>query len=184
MLKKLDYIYEGEDFKIINPNKNLQVELMEKMQEYTNEEGNLDIDDGNFKLYLLQTLVESENDEYQFISLTKEDIEDIEKNPSLEYEGILYFIGSVISDIIITTYRTKIIEIKQAHIQLLQSQLINMIDGLNGDMNMVVQTDKRIKDEKRVSELRKEKGLDKLEQKANSVLEVKKENKIKKLFSK
>lgn len=178
MLKNEEFMYEGENYKVINPRKGLREEIVEKIEQFTDEEGNLNIDDANFKLYLLQLLVVSEDEDYNFLTKSLEDVEEIEKDPSFEYEQILYFIGSILSDLIIMTYRAKILELKQAHIQVLQNQTSEMIENITGDLNLMVRTDKRINDEKRINEIRAEQGFDKLDE------PVGKTSKIKNIFKK
>lgn len=178
MLKNEEFMYEGENYKVINPNKGLKEEINEKIEAFTDEEGNLNVDDASFKLYLLQVLVLSEDEDYNFLIKSIEDIEEIEKDPSFEYEQILYFVGSIISDLIILTYRAKILELKQAHIQLLQNQTSEMIENITSDLNLMVRTDKRINDEKRVNEIRAKQGFDKVEQPVGKI------SKIKNIFKK
>ena len=91
MLKRQKYIYECNEFRILNPDKGLREEIRGQMGIYLNDDGDLDLEDANFKLFLLQTLVESDDENYQFLGMTTEDIEEIEKDPSFEYETILYF---------------------------------------------------------------------------------------------
>lgn len=153
MLKNTEFLYEGENFKIINPNRGLKVELNEKIQEYTDKDGNLDLENEDLKLYLLQTLISSDEDDFQFIDKTIEDIRDIEENPSIEYEGILYFIGSIVSDLIISNYRTKILELKQIQIDLLKHETLNVLDNINSDINIM--DDKTPEKEEKVSKIKK-----------------------------
>ena len=88
MLKKEKYIYECEEFKIINPDRELTQEIVQEMGKFVKEDGEIDIENDDFKLYLLQTLVDTENEDYLFLGMTLDDIKDIEENPSFEYETI------------------------------------------------------------------------------------------------
>ena len=156
MLKNEQYIYETNDYKIINPSEGLQDEILNELNEYMDDKGNVDIENKTLLLYLLQSLIESDNGDYQFYQYDKESFQELEDNPPQEYKTIVYFLGSIMSDIIINTYRTKILEVKQTHIELLQQQTVKMVDEFNADLQMSVRNDKRIKDEKRVSEIRKD----------------------------
>lgn len=156
MLKNEKYVYETNEYKIINPNEGLQNDILNKLNEYIDEKGNVNLENKELLLYLLQLLIESNEEDYQFNQYTKEILEELENNPPQEYRTILYFLGNIISDIIINTYRTKILEVKQSHIELLQQQTINRVNEFNADLQMSVRNDKRIKDEKRVSEMRKD----------------------------
>lgn len=156
MLKNEKYVYETNEYKIINPNEGLQNDILNKLNEYIDEKGNVNLENKELLLYLLQLLIESNEEDYQFNQYNKEILEELEINPPQEYRTILYFLGNIISDIIINTYRTKILEVKQSHIELLQQQTIQRVDEFNADLQMSVRNNKRIKDEKRVSEMRKD----------------------------
>lgn len=168
MLKNEEFIYESDDFNIIYPNSDLRKVIIKEMESYTDKDGNLDLDNSKFKLYLFQTLVSSNDLEYQFNAMEIKDLEDIEKNPSLEFEMIEYFIGSIISDLIISTYRSKILELKQTQIQMLQNESLKMVEDITNDLMSLAKNEKRIEDEKRINEIRKEKGLDKIEEELNN----------------
>lgn len=156
MLKNEQYVYETDEYKIINPSQGLQNEILNELNKYTDDKGNLDIENKTLLLYLLQLLIESEDEDYQFYKYNEESYQELENNPPQEYKTIVYFLGSIISDIIINTYRTKILEVKQTHIELLQQQTVKMVDEFNADLQTSVRNEKRIKDEKRVSEMRKD----------------------------
>ena len=156
MLKNKEYIYEADEYKIINPSEGLQQEILNELNKYIDKEGNLDLENQELLFYLLKLLIESENEYYQFIQYSKDDLKELEENPPQEYKTILYFLGNVISDIIINTYRAKILEVKQTHIELLQQQAIKRVDEFNADLQMSTRNDKRINDEKRVAEMRKD----------------------------
>lgn len=156
MLKNKEYMYEADDYKIINPNEGLQQEILNELNKYMDDKGSVDIENEELLLYLLKLLVESENDDYQFYQYDKENLKELENNPSQEFKTILYFIGNIVSDVIINTYRAKILEVKQTHIELLQQQAVKRVDEFNADLQMATRNDKRIKDEKRVSEMKQD----------------------------
>ncbi|BCZ47590.1 hypothetical protein psyc5s11_36570 [Clostridium gelidum] len=156
MLKNKEYMYEADDYKIINPSEGLQQEILNELNKYMDDKGNLDIENQELLFYLLNLLIESKNEDYQFIQYSKDDLKELEENPPQEYKTILYFLGNVISDVIINTYRAKIIEVKETHIKLLQQETVKRVDEFNADLQMSARNDKRIKDEKRVAEMRKD----------------------------
>lgn len=156
MLKKEKYIYKTDEYKIIDPNQGLEDEILEELNKYMDDKGNVDIENSNLLLFLLKLLIESENEDYQFYQYDKESFQILEDNPPQEYKTILYFIGYIVSDAIINKCRTTILEVKQTHIELLQQQALVRVNEFNADLQMSVRNDKRITDEKRVSEMRKE----------------------------
>lgn len=156
MLKKSNYIYEAEEYKIINPTQGMEKEILEELNKYTDDKGNVDIENVDLLLYLLKLLVESENEDYQFYKYTKENIKELEENTPDEFKTILYFLGNIISNVVINTYRAKILEVKQAHIELLQHEAEKRVSEFNTDLQTSAKNDKRISDERRISEMRKD----------------------------
>lgn len=156
MLKNEQYIYETNDYKIINPNEGLQNEILNKLNNYIDENGDIDIENKALLLYLLELLIETENEDYQFYKYNEENLKSLEENPPQDYKTILYFLGNIISDVIINTYREKILEVKQAHIELLQQETLQRVNEFNSDLQLATRNEKRIKDEKRISEMRKD----------------------------
>lgn len=156
MLKKTNYLYEAEEYKIINPSQGIEQEILEQLNKYTDDKGNVDIENVELLLYLLKLLVESENEDYQFYKYTKENIKELEENPPEEYKTILYFLGNIISNVVINTYRAKILEVKQAHIELLQQEAEKRVNEFNSDLQTSAKNDKRISDERRISDMRKD----------------------------
>lgn len=156
MLKNKEYVYEADEYKIINPSEGLQQEILNELNKYIDKEGNLDLENQELLFYLLKLLIESNEEDYQFIQYSKDDLKELEANPPQEYKTILYFLGNIISDIIINTYRAKILEVKETHIKLLQQDTVKRVDEFNADLQMSARTDKRIKDEKRVAKARED----------------------------
>ncbi len=156
MLKKINYLYEADEYKIINPSQGMEQEILEQLNKYTDDKGNVDIENIELLLYLLKLLVESENEDYQFYKYTKENIKELEENPPEEYKTILYFLGNIISNVVINTYRAKILEVKQAHIELLQQEAEKRVNEFNSDLQTSAKNDKRISDERRISDMRKD----------------------------
>ena len=183
MKKKEKYIYECEEFKIINPDRELTQEIVQEMGKFVKEDGEIDIENDDFKLYLLQTLVDTENEDYLFLGMTLDDIKDIEENPSFEYETILFFLGNIISDIIIGDYRRNILELRQTQIELLQSESLKVMEELAEDVSMLTKKEEKVKQERNVTKIRDERNLDEMRQKVEEeilmmekVLEEKKQN--------
>ena len=183
MLKKEKYIYECEEFKIINPDRELTQEIVQEMGKFVKEDGEIDIENDDFKLYLLQTLVDTENADYLFLGMTLDDIKEIEENPSFEYETILFFLGNIISDIIIGDYRRNILELRQTQIELLQSESLKVMEELAEDVSMLTKKEEKVKQERNVTKIRDERNLDEMRQKVEEeilmmekVLEEKKQN--------
>lgn len=156
MLKKQDYIYESDLYKIVNPNQILINEIYKKLEEHTDENGEIDINNVEVILYLLQELIDSENVDYQFDTYSIDDIISISENPPSEYKNIIYYIGNIVSDIIIEKMQTAILEVKKSHIELLKSELITRTNQFKEDIAFVERNNKRIKDERRVSSQAKE----------------------------
>ena len=171
MLKKEKYIYECEEFKIINPDRELTQEIVQEMGKFVKEDGEIDIENDDFKLYLLQTLVDTENEDYLFLGMTLDDIKEIEENPSFEYETILFFLGNIISDIIIGDYRRNIMELRQSQIQLLQSESLKVLEELAEDVNMLTKKEQRVKAEREVTKKREAMTLDKVEKRVEQDVE-------------
>ena len=183
MLKKEKYIYECEKFKIINPDRELTQEIVQEMGKFVKEDGEIDIENADFKLYLLQTLVDTENEDYLFLGMTLDDIKEIEENPSFEYETILFFLGNIISDIIIGDYRRNILELRQTQVELLQSESLKVMEELAEDVSMLTKKEEKAKQERNVTKIRDERNLDEMRQKVEEeilmmekVLEEKKQN--------
>lgn len=171
MFKRQKYIYECNEFRILNPDKGLREEIRGQMGIYLNDDGDLDLEDANFKLFLLQTLVESDDENYQFLGMTTEDIEEIEKDPSFEYETILYFIGNIMSDMLISEYRANIMELRQSQIQLLQNESLKVLEELAEDVNMLTKKEQRAKAEREVIEKREVMNLDEVKKRAEQDVE-------------
>ena len=171
MLKKEKYIYECEEFKIINPDRELTQEIVQEMGKFVKEDGEIDIENDDFKLYLLQTLVDTENEDYLFLGMTLDDIKEIEENPSFEYETILFFLGNIISDIIIGDYRRNIMELRQSQIQLLQSESLKVLEELAEDVNMLTKKEQRVKAEREVTKKREAMTLDEVEKRVEQDVE-------------
>lgn len=159
MLKNKEFIYECNEFKIICPDRLLREEMIVEIKKFINDEGELNIDDEKLKLYLLTTLVISDNEDYQFISMSIEDIRTIEENPSFDYETIIYYIGNVMSDIIVSMYRQEIMKVRQTQIELLQSESLQAVEDLVKDVNLLAKIDKRVSNERNVTTIRHERGL-------------------------
>lgn len=170
MLKREKYIYENEEFKIINPDKGLREEITKEMSKYVSEDGEINIENDNFKLYLLQTLVDTENKEYQFVGMTQKDIDDIEENPSFEYETILFFIGNILSDIIIETYRKNILELRQTQIELLQNESLKVMEELAKDVSMLTKKEEKVRQERNVTQIRNERNLDEIKHNLDGII--------------
>ena len=153
------------------------------MGKFVKEDGEIDIENDDFKLYLLQTLVDTENEDYLFLGMTLDDIKEIEENPSFEYETILFFLGNIISDIIIGDYRRNILELRQTQVELLQSESLKVMEELAEDVSMLTKKEEKVKQERNVTKIRDERNLDEMRQKVEEeilmmekVLEEKKQN--------
>lgn len=166
MLKKEKYVYECDEFKIINPNKELKQEIIQEMNNLEKKDGKINIEKEDFKLYLLQTLIDTDNEDYLFTGMTLDDIKDIEENPSFEYETILFFLGNIISDIVIEVYRKNILELRQTQIELLQNESLKVMEELEEDISMLAKKEEKVKQERNVTKRREERKLDKMKQKA------------------
>lgn len=171
MLKNKEFIYECNEFKIIYPDKLLRNEIIEKIKTFVDDEGNLNIDNEELKMYLLITLVVSDDEDYQFISMNLDDIKDIEENPSFEYETILFYLGNVISDLVISIYRQEIMKVRQTEIELLQSESLQAVEDLVKDVNLLAKIDKRVDNERNVTNIRHERGLIDLQKKNEEEVE-------------
>lgn len=171
MLKNKEFIYECNEFKIIYPDKLLRNEIIEKIKTFIDDEGNLNVDNEELKMYLLITLVVSEDEDYQFISMNLDDIREIEENPSFEYETILFYLGNVISDLVISIYRQEIMKIRQTEIELLQSESLQAVEDLVKDINLLAKIDKRVDNERNVTNIRHERGLIDLQEKNEKEVE-------------
>ena len=147
MLKNEQYIYECDNYKIVNPNEGLQNEILDELKKYTDDKDVVDIENSELLLYLLKRLIESENEDYQFYQYNKESFQELEDNPPQEYKTIVYFLGSIMSDIIIEAYRIKILEIKKAHISLLQQQTVQEVVKLEASLRVITNEDRIIKEE-------------------------------------
>lgn len=156
MLKRQDYVYENEFYKIINPTRDIIENIYKKIDEYTDENNELNINDVEFVLYLLQELVVSENEDYQFDLYNVDNIKEISENPPSEYKNIIYYIGNIVSDIIIEKFQLSILQIKQSHIDLLKSEIINRTAEFKKDVEFVERNKRRIDAERNASSKAKE----------------------------
>jgi hypothetical protein len=135
MLKRKEYIYETNDYKIINPNKELADKINNQLtMKYQNKDGIIDFDNEEFNFYLFKLLIEYINKEFDFKKYSYEEFNDVLSNPSQEIETIAYYIGSIVSDIIINDLRKKQLEIKMANIELLQNIAVNSLESFKLDI--------------------------------------------------
>lgn len=160
MLKKEDYIYETNNYKIINPNKKIEEKIRTQMINYQKEDGQIDFDNEEFNFYLFKELIEFVNEEFNFKQYSISEFNNILNSPSQDIETIAFYIGNIISDIIISDLRRQQLEIKMANIELLQSTTINSLNSFKSDIRQAEQNSKRIADEKRINKIRHEKGFD------------------------
>ena len=101
----------------------------------------------------------------------------------MKYETILFFLGNIISDIIIGDYRRNILELRQTQIELLQSESLKVMEELAEDVSMLTKKEEKVKQERNVTKIRDERNLDEMRQKVEEeilmmekVLEEKKQN--------
>lgn len=118
MLKRIEYLYEDENLKIKNPNKEERKEIQDEVNK-----SNEDILNGGNELmyYLFKKLIIPINKDYDFSLYTIEEFNQIIENKH-EYknmETIANTIGILLSDIIISYLQGSIISIRKQTMQIL-----------------------------------------------------------------
>lgn len=118
MLKRIEYLYEDENLKIKNPNKEEREEIQGKVNK-----SNEDILNGGNELmyYLFKKLIIPINKDYDFSLYTMEEFNQIIENQH-EYknmETIANTIGMVLSDIVINYLQGSIISIRKQTMKIL-----------------------------------------------------------------
>lgn len=177
MLKRKEYVYETNNYRIINPDKDLEKKIKEEIIKHQKESGEVDFDNDEFNFYLFKTLVDYINVDFDFNKYSLIEFNDILNDASQEIETIAFYIGCLVSDIIINDLRQKQLEIKMANIELLKNTTLDSLTSFKSDLRHLEQNKKRIEDEKRINEIRRQRGLD-----AN--IEVKRLNLIQKFLYK
>ena len=118
MLKKIEYLYEDENLKIKNPNKEEREEIQDKVNK-----SNEDVLNGSNELmyYLFKKLIIPTNEDYNFSLYTMEEFNQIIENP-YEYknmEAISNTIGMLLQDIITNYLQGSIISIREQTLKIL-----------------------------------------------------------------
>lgn len=118
MLKRIEYLYEDENLKIKNPNKEERKEIQNEVNK-----SNEDILNGGNELmyYLFKKLIIPINKDYDFSLYTIEEFNQIIENKH-EYknmETIANTIGILLSDIVISYLQGSIISIRKQTMQIL-----------------------------------------------------------------
>lgn len=137
MLKIKEFIYECEDYKIKNPDKETKANIYNELQKY----GGIDADFDNPKLvlYLFRTLVVSDNIDFQFdkysLSNFTELLED-ERTPR-EFNEIMFYVGNIISDVILDTMRAYSMQIKNLRLETNQAQMLNEINKIENEKDEI-----------------------------------------------
>lgn len=147
MLKRKKYIVENEIYKIKNPTKLEEKTIHQEIVNITNKSGkdNIDYDSLELNKYLFEELVESENEDYQFIKYSDDDFLEVMANPPQEFEEIAYHIGTILSDIIMNHLRANLLQIKSSQIGLLQAEAITTLDSFNAEIKELEKTKKKTK---------------------------------------
>lgn len=130
MLRVKEFIYECEDYKIKNPDKETRDKISNEIEKYGGVEA--DIDNPKFILYLFEMLVVSENIDYQFdkysLSNFAELLED-ERAPR-EFSEMIFYISGIVSNIILDTMRAKLMQLKNLEIETNHAKILNEINKI------------------------------------------------------
>lgn len=152
MIKRKEYVYECENYKIINPSEDLMQEIYKKMTQEFMIGSEVDYDDIKFNHYLFKTLVLSDNIDFQFDKYSLSSFEYVLNNPTDELEEIAYHIGDLLSDIQLKFLRAYRLEAKRAMVQLLQAQVLQDVNILNDETKEIKKIKSDYEHKKRVGQ--------------------------------
>lgn len=150
MLKRKKYVYECEDYKIINPSQDKISEIIETItKEYVNN-NQIDYDNSKLNHYLFKELVMSDKIDYQFDKYSLSSFEYLMDNPTKEFKDIAYYLGDLLSDIMIEFYRIQSLEIKRAIMQLSQASVVQDLNILNDETRELKKVKKEYEKKKKI----------------------------------
>lgn len=152
MLKRNEYLYECDEYKIKNPTEDEIVRINATINSYI-KNNEVDYDDPKLNHYLLKELVVSENEDYQFEKYSSEQFIELMENPTKEYKNIVFFIGDLISDISLETARANYLELKKAEIELTRAKIINNTIELNNQVKKEKRKQNELKNQNKKEEI-------------------------------
>lgn len=134
MLKRKEYRYECEDYKIINPNTELSAEIYNELKKYSNKDGETDYKNPKLNLFLFQKLVKSDNIDFQFDKYSLGNFKELLEEPTEEINNIAYEVADILSDIILNTLKAYKLQLKNMGINVLQADIINETNKIGQDI--------------------------------------------------
>lgn len=134
MLKRKEYRYECEDYKIINPNTELSAEIYNELKKYSNKDGETDYENPKLNLFLFQKLVKSDNIDFQFDKYSLGNFKELLEEPTEEINNITYEVADILSDIILNTLKAYKLQLKNMGINVLQADIINETNKIGQDI--------------------------------------------------
>lgn len=134
MLKRKEYRYECEDYKIINPNAELSKEISDELKKYSNKDGETDYDNPKLNLFLFTKLVKSDNIDFQFDKYSLGSFKELLEEPAEEINNIAYEVADILSDIILNTLKAYKLQLKNMNINVLQAEIINETNKIGQDI--------------------------------------------------
>lgn len=134
MLKRKEYRYECEDYKIINPNTELSAEIYNELKKYSNKDGETDYENPKLNLFLFQKLVKSDNIDFQFDKYSLGNFKELLEEPTEEINNIAYEVADILSDIILNTLKAYKLQLKNMGINVFHADLINETNKIGQDI--------------------------------------------------
>lgn len=134
MLKRKEYRYECEDYKIINPDTELSAEIYNELKKYSNKDGETDYGNPKLNLFLFTKLVKSDNIDFQFDKYSLGNFKELLEEPVEEINNIVYEIADILNDIILNTLRAYKLQLKNMNINVLQAEIINETNKIGQDV--------------------------------------------------
>lgn len=130
MLKIKEFVYECEDYKIKNPEKETRIRINNELQKCGNMES--EFDNPKLLLYLFRELVVSDNIDFQFDKYSLGNFTDLledERVPK-EFKEIVFHIGNIVNDIVMDTLRTQLMQLKNLGMVTNQAKVLNEINKI------------------------------------------------------
>lgn len=182
-MERNKFYYDGNEYKILEPNKELKEEILVKLINLSKEKKNKNSFDAELTLWLLQKLVVSDNEQYNFNNCNLDEFISLLVDSSIDLEFIINMIYDISSKIQMNFMLQQKLNLRNEYIKTLILQINEEVENIQKEFFKDVKFEKQVEDIKRINDLNRN-GLNDKRKEVERLNKIVQKSSKKKLFGK